>query len=1127
MPRKCVVCGLTQTNNLAVFTFPKSQHQKSTWVTAIQQVIPGFCAPQENGEPLSSRSGLCENHFLPDDIRKGKKKSLQRKAIPSLAVDQSLPTSSRKVLAVQFSVPGEENGDQAFLISDEEDTFRTASSSSSSSSLSSSSVRRDRKADLWEVNEGHTSAGTCLGLDFEDYLPGNDKSAYNDCSDGYEDQKLFSEGDVGRRALGKDLCLVCGKDNKSSRLTCILQLDAQAGGECTSLCLSRIVSRPKRELMCISRKICSRCTNLVQEVTHLEEDLKYKKQNIKNMYNATLQTHKDSAVVPSSFSQVSSPLSEEVVNSLSEVPDVNLDLQKGSELDKDGEMSDNTRKSSRRQASAKKYCCPQCKEVFSSLALWVHHLSKHQEMDESTLKVARQSSNKTKKLTKIGTHICEECGKKFVCKQTLLAHAAAHQKGSECTICGRYLTTKARLKVHMFKFHDIGEGKNKEVECTDCGKCFGTKAGLRYHRNVVHHTGTKYVCEHCNKMFYYHVPYKSHLLHAHGEKKIVCETCGEKFFTVSKLNTHINAVHRSAESWTCKECQTKFTTYTAYRHHRNVKHLKIQHACDYCNAQFRKKSSLVVHLWKHSVYLCQQCQESFSSAEELKTHMARSHGKVVMWKDKRKANPVLLPEKKESSNDDTLQEKPESQEHIQPSEHVASIVINDLLMTAESYDNSSLQPFSLANCEKLPEKQSYASDGDMKVKTLSIIDTAQELSEVEHMQFGTVETLEIKSSPDHIEMASGVSLINVQILGDMEISQTDTLGDLKSSMLADAADHLTHDGQMDNEDNMASHLRVEMHHLAGEDLAVDNDLEATNHTLEAEDHLEPPCHLKVDDLENSCHLESSELESSCHLETASHLESCCHLNHTSTPEPQGHLDSPDQLEVQNQLEKTSLPPPSHLEVGGHMASPRLRDVASLGTTNDNSNPASQLSGNTPITSDHLQIQHHIDATVHLDSANSHPSASQCSLPAMITQMDSQVDEDMASHISQEMHNMTQDVDAQMDEQVEENLGTQMEAEIDQIAEVDSQMVEQEEDHIVAQMDTEIVDQVGAHLATEDGPHLCKQVDPEMMEESMDKQTEKMEGVELEPFPVTLDGKGEVQYQYVMYISAQGDDCQPE
>nr|XP_027215426.1 uncharacterized protein LOC113808274 [Penaeus vannamei]XP_027215427.1 uncharacterized protein LOC113808274 [Penaeus vannamei] len=270
MPRKCVVCGLTQTNNLAVFTFPKSQHQKSTWVTAIQQVIPGFCAPQENGEPLSSRSGLCENHFLPDDIRKGKKKSLQRKAIPSLAVDQSLPTSSRKVLAVQFSVPGEENGDQAFLISDEEDTFRTASSSSSSSSLSSSSVRRDRKADLWEVNEGHTSAGTCLGLDFEDYLPGNDKSAYNDCSDSYEDQKLFSEGDVGRRALGKDLCLVCGKDNKSSRLTCILQLDAQAGGECTSLCLSRIVSRPKREDV-ISRN-CSRCTNLVQEGHTSKED---------------------------------------------------------------------------------------------------------------------------------------------------------------------------------------------------------------------------------------------------------------------------------------------------------------------------------------------------------------------------------------------------------------------------------------------------------------------------------------------------------------------------------------------------------------------------------------------------------------------------------------------------------------------------------------------------------------------------------------------------------------------------------------------------------------------------------------------------------------------------------------
>ncbi|XP_071515741.1 uncharacterized protein [Panulirus ornatus] len=1068
MPRKCVLCGASQSINLYVFAFPKSSHQRGAWVAAIQQIIPSFCDPQAEGQLTGVRKGVCERHFHPHDIRKGKNSSLHRKAVPLVAANliaEGNDADAKKSLAVTLPVTENDKTKDSFLIS-EEDEFR-------GSAVNQISVVC-KKESTWQVDEDQAKdPENCLGINIDDFLPS--ENTFTGSVESIRNQAfVFSNSECSE----KDLCLVCGKEDKSSNLVCILRIHELSGNVSVSLLLSKIVGRSKREVLCVSMKICSRCENLIQEVAQIEEDLKYKKQTIKSMFEATLQEHKEKTKIVTTATKPLDVQSNEVNCSRNSVSDscfpVSID-DKSSSFQGD-KISEKVRKSSRRQASARKYRCPQCKEVYASLALWVHHLSKHSDVEDLPVQnKAKQVTNKIKRKHKIGIHACEECGKTFFCKQTLLAHASAHQKGSECSVCGRYLTTKARLKAHLFKFHGIGEEKNKEVACQDCGRCFGTKAGLRYHRNVVHHIGTEYVCEHCNKMFYYHVPYRSHLLYAHGEKKIVCETCGEKFFTISKLNTHINAVHRSAKSWACDKCESKFTTYTAYRHHVNVKHLKIQHPCDYCSAQFRKKSSLMLHLWKHSVYICQMCRESFSCNDDLGNHMSVTHGKEINWKGKRKQNTQLQQEKKLVREEDVLQKNPESDEHIQQSEHVASIVINDLLMTAESYDNSSLQPFSLSGCEKLQQKHTYTND-DMKVKTLSIIDASQDLRAVDSVQFGTDETLEVKSSHDPIEMTPGVSLINVQILGDMEISQSDTLGDLKNSMLADAADHLSHDGQLDSEDNMTGHLSVETH-LSGEHLTVDGDLESARHTLESTDHLETACHLEAADHLESCHLDSD------HLSTRSHLSAESHLEVPSQLGSPHHLEPTNRLKVTGHINTAShLDASSHLKDAGH-----LDPDTNVAVTNhlENSNHLESSSHMEP--PEHLQMPTHINDPTHLDSSSHLETADQCSLPSMISQMESEVDEQMVDPVNNPMV-------------------TQMDTEIHNMAN---------------EVDARIVESANTHMSQEMDQLMVKETDAEM-EQSL----EKMNEVELEPFPVTLDGKGEVQYQYVMYISASGEDNTP-
>ncbi|XP_045593859.1 uncharacterized protein [Procambarus clarkii] len=1052
MPRKCVVCGASHSVNLSVFAFPKSHYQRSAWVTAIQQIFPAFCDPQTDGHVAGARNGVCVRHFHPEDVKKGKTSSLHRKAVPLLVTnlgnDEGV-ARDKSNLSLSLSVHESDKRKESFIMS--ENIFKgTALNHMSANS---------KKENNWHGDQ--SKAENCLGININDYLP--NENSYVDSNKSSINDNVFAFNNM--ESSGKDICLVCGKDDNNFSLICILSAHDYSGNIPMSLLLAKIVGRAKQETLCVSMKICSRCENLVQEIAQIEDDLKFKKQVIKKMFESTLQEHKVKSNVVVSTPKTSDVYSEDVNCNESLIAD-------SCHID-DVNCSEKVRKSSRRQASFKKYHCPQCKEVYSSLALWVHHLSKHSDIEDLSMKNKPKQVTSRMKKHKMGIHICEECGKTFFCKQTLLAHASAHQKGCECSVCGRYLTTKARLKVHLFKFHGIGEEKHKEVACQDCGKCFGTKAGLRYHRNVVHHVGTKYVCEHCNKVFYYHVPYRSHLLYAHGEKKIVCETCGEKFFTISKLNTHINAVHRSAQSWTCDECDSKFTTYTAYRHHVNVKHLKVQYTCDYCSAQFRKKSSLMLHFWKHSVYICQLCRENFSNNNELRSHMSLIHGKNVNWKSKKKQNAQLL-EKKLVEEVDDLQKNRESDEHIQQNEHVTSIVINDLLMTAESYDNSSLQPFSLS-CEKLPEKHTYANDEDMKVKTLSIIDAAsQDLRGVDPVQFDTVETLEVKSSHDHIEMTPGVSLINVQILGDMEISQSDTLGDLKSTMLTDAADHLAHDDQLHNEENMPSHLAVETH-LSGEHLQVGGGLESANHTLETANELQTTCHLNA----------AEHLESSCHLEGTDHLDARSHIS------PESRIEVPSQLESHHSLETGN-----HLEVAGHIDTTNHMDVTSHITDSNhlNSNTSMGVTSDLDI-SDHLQPAEHlhiptnINDPVHLNSSSHLEPTDQCSLPSMISQIEEEVDEQMVDPVDTPM-----------------------------VTEIDPEICD-----MTSEVNTPISECAGTHLSQEISQHMPKGTEIEMADQSLDKQIEKIDDVELEPFSVTLDGKGDVQYQYVMYISAPGED----
>ena len=356
-------------------------------------------------------------------------------------------------------------------------------------------------------------------------------------------------------------CLICGRVNDLFNLYDIDVSDTDG-----LVSIVNLVLQLNDVGLVRSSKACSECAHDLKEVFELHAVLKRKEDELLIRYNETCEYRQcDKSILTDEYREIN-VTSDDILDPVKE----ELNLKKS---------------------------CEKCLYVFHN----THDRHYHQCIYESNqtdyitsnalsdLKKEIDECKKIKSINKSNRYKCLKCDITLLDKKEYVAHMEAHdRKGTfDCHVCGRFLTSKARLETHMFKFHGIGKEKKKIFKCTDCSKCFSTKPGLMYHRKVSHQTDTQYVCKFCHKVYFHYDPYKSHLLFAHGERKITCETCGEKFFTVSKLNVHINAVHRNAQSWQCVPCGAKFTTCASFRQHNLVTHHNTKQACQLCSQQFR------------------------------------------------------------------------------------------------------------------------------------------------------------------------------------------------------------------------------------------------------------------------------------------------------------------------------------------------------------------------------------------------------------------------------------------------------------------------------------------------------------------------------------------------------------
>ena len=174
--------------------------------------------------------------------------------------------------------------------------------------------------------------------------------------------------------------------------------------------------------------------------------------------------------------------------------------------------------------------------------------------------------------------------------------------------------------------------RSKKFLCDFCPEKFDNKSAFQVHEKL--HSSAELVCYVCEKKYLDRYSLRYHL-RTHGiGLQIRCELCGKNFTKQSRLQSHIDSIHKDIRKFSCPHCDKAFKAKPHLENHL------LQHTggrpwqCKECGDSFRHKLSMISHMRTHSdcrPYVCDTCGKSFRDNSTLKAHSRVHSGQSQIY----------------------------------------------------------------------------------------------------------------------------------------------------------------------------------------------------------------------------------------------------------------------------------------------------------------------------------------------------------------------------------------------------------------------------------------------------------------------------------------------------------------
>ncbi|KAM6160565.1 zinc finger protein 445-like isoform 2-T3 [Erethizon dorsatum] len=268
----------------------------------------------------------------------------------------------------------------------------------------------------------------------------------------------------------------------------------------------------------------------------------------------------------------------------------------------------------------KPYRCASCRKTFRWRSNFTRHVRLHQEQelcapDPCQDEVGAEDFCQPQGAPVVeDTFPCQQCGKTFTQKKTLLEHQGIHAGKTpyQCSECGKGFTYRSAFIVHkkkhaikrkpegaptssqdvVFQAPQSGHAPEEPHKCSQCGKAFRNHSFLLIHQRI--HTREKpYKCRECGKAFRWSSNLYRHQRRHSAHRQCERRPSGEPPGLSPEVRT-------DQKPFWCQECGKTFTRKRSLLDHKGIHSGEKRYKCSVCGKSYDRNYRLVNHQRVHA-----------------------------------------------------------------------------------------------------------------------------------------------------------------------------------------------------------------------------------------------------------------------------------------------------------------------------------------------------------------------------------------------------------------------------------------------------------------------------------------------------------------------------------------------